>query len=195
MGILCITGFIILAGLLLPIKFSLRANNDNQLCVDIKVAYGWGFVSYNYYTHGCDNNAVIRVMGLVLRRIPLSTGDGRSKEKKKDKEGKDFKHRMRFKKLRPYGLNIIKDIFGLVIGKHAAARLKLGFDDPAYTGMVSGFMACAMGRFCERVQYVPDFSGENFEVDLHISGTIIPITLFFIGLKYCKLYLGGQLPA
>lgn len=190
MGILFTICFTILAALLLPIKFCLSADNSDGLYVRASISYGWGLMSYNYYARSHNSNIAIRVTGLTVRRISLPMTDKGPGTCEKKGRLSNFQ---RLKKLRPYALDIVGDTLGLVARRHIIARLKLGFDDPAYTGMVAGFIACTVARFYDKVQYIPDFSGENFEIDLHISGIIIPITLLFIGLKYCRLYFADQI--
>lgn len=181
----------VLIVLLLPVRLCLSADNVGELHMSLKISYGWGLISYDYVKHGSSGKPVFRVLGLSVHCFRRPEKDTPEQTRKKEEHSQELRW---FKKLRPYLPDIIRDLLNSIKKREASVRLKLGFEDPAYTGMAAGLMACITGRLGGVVRHVPDFSGENFEVDLRIFGVIIPITLLFIGIKYCTVYLWDQIP-
>ncbi|MDD3851765.1 MAG: DUF2953 domain-containing protein [Firmicutes bacterium] len=191
MGILLTIGLAVLIGLLLPVKLCLNAANDGELHIVFKVSYGFGFIAYDYNRHGRNGEAVVRVLGRPVQgsRPPEKDTPGQRGKKQEQPRGLRW-----LKKLRPYIPDITKDLVNSVMEREASVRIKLGFEDPAYTGMAAGLMSCITGGLGGKVQYIPDFSGENFELDLRIFGVIIPVALLFIGIKYLMVYLWDRIP-
>lgn len=181
----------VLVLLLLPVRLHISADNFGELCGAFKVSYGFRLISYDYSRHGSYSRSAVRVLGLTISGFGVSEKDT---SRKRDKKGVHSRELRWFRKLRPYLPGIIRDILYAIKGKEASVHLKLGFDDPAYTGMAAGLMSCVTGRLGETVRYTPDFSGENFEVDLRIYGVIIPIAMIFIGIKYLTIYLWDRIP-
>lgn len=199
MNIFCGILFGVLIILLLPIRFHLIANNIEGMYISFKVTYGLGLLSYTYKKDGeIYGQATAKVLG-----IPI---DGRHpKEAKEDVpvkkrgptkriKGKRFFQGLEsFRQLYPFIPKVVGSVLNSILGKQAFVRLKLGFEDPAYTGMVAGIMACITTYSAGFITYAPDFSGRNIEVDMGIKGTVIPIAILFIGINCCIFYVWNQI--
>jgi len=190
-GILAAIAIILLIILLLPIKFCVTADNTDGLIVESAVSYGQGLVSYTYGSCNTDNKAVVKLLGLPVYNFssrPCPDDPGKT-----DTIG-GFVQKIRARKRLLYLLpGIIRDTISAIIGKKVRIALKLGFEDPAYTGMAAGLAACIFSYCSGVLRYTPDFSGDSFEVDLYIKGVIIPLALILIGVKYGIVYIREQI--
>ncbi len=187
MGILSGIGITVLIVLVLPIRFSVTANNTEGLCADFYISYGLGLVSYVFNRRDGHNKSVVKVLGLSIYSF-CPDMDGRYSEQTDTIV--DLVRRLKTGKNQLACLKgMAVDTMGSIIGRKAGIVLKLGFEDPAYTGMAAGLISCIFSHHGGILQYTPDFSGENFEVDLYFKGVIIPIVLVFIGLKHGTVYL------
>ena len=186
MGMPCMMHAAVLIVLLLPLKLCLTVNNTRGLCIDGRATYGPGFISCFYRWNTIYNKTVVKVIGLPVYSLThREEGGGRAPESI-SRLISTIRARRKFLDYIP---GIARDTVKTAFGKKTVLKLKLGFEDPAYTGMAAGCMACILTYCGGTVQYTPDFSGKNFEVDLYIKGVIIPVVLVFIALKHGILYL------
>lgn len=188
MVIVCGVGIVLLIILLLPIRFSITANNTEGLVIGTRISYGRGLVSCSFGKGDADNEAVVKMFGLTVGRFSPADDDGQSDPLL----GVVARLKAR-KKLLVLLPDIIRDILDAVLGVKARMGIRLGFDDPAYTGMAAGLAAYALNYFGGILRYTPDFSGESFELDLYIKGAVIPLMLLLIGVKYGIIYLREQM--
>ena len=189
-GILCAAGIGLAVILILPIRFYVTADNTKGLVVDSNVSYGQGLVSCSFKRCDTSSKAVLKLLGLPVYRFPPA----------KDSQAVDagdvpgvierFKSRKKLLALLP---GLARDVIDSVIGRKTEIRLKLGFEDPAYTGMAAGLVACFFSCLSGVLQFTPDFSGDSFKMDLYIKGAVIPAVLVFIGIKYGIVYLREQI--
>jgi hypothetical protein len=171
--------------LLLPIRFCLAVNNARGLYIDGRVTYGPGFAACSYKASDGYQRTVVKVLGIpVYRFCPRKEDDGMQRVRI---TGVVYGMKAK-RKMLGYLPGIARDIMKTTIGREALLRLKIGFEDPAYTGMMAGFLACILTYFGGALQYTPDFSGKNFEVDLYLKGVIIPVVLIIIGARHGFLY-------
>ena len=189
-GILCAVGTGLLIILLLPIRFNVTADNTKGFVVDSNVTYGQGLVSRSFKRCDAGSKAVLRLLGLpVYRFLPAKDSQAADKSDVPGVMGR-LKSRKKLLALLP---GLTRDVFNSVIGRKAEIRLKLGFEDPAYTGMAAGLAACICSRLSGVLKFTPDFSGDSFEMDLYAKGAVIPAVLVFIGIKYGIVYLKEQI--
>lgn len=172
--------------LLLPIRVCLAVNNARGLYIDGRITYGPGFAACSYKAFDGHQRAVVKALGIPLYRFCPRKNDDDMQRERFTGVISGIKAK---RELLDYLPGIVRDVMKTTIGREALLRLKLGFEDPAYTGMAAGFLACIL-TYCGGVlQYTPDFSGRNFEVDLYLKGVIIPVVLIIIGARHGFLYL------
>ncbi|HZX45863.1 MAG TPA: hypothetical protein VFF83_01155 [Clostridia bacterium] len=190
LGVFWVLGAAVLIIMLIPVRLCLAVNNDHGMYIDGRVCYGAGLFCCRYYRHAGRGTTTFKALGLPLysSSFPKDREAGSGEEM----PGIISVYRTKRKFLK-YITGIARDTIKTAVGKRAVLRLKLGFEDPAYTGMAAGLMACISSYFRNALQYTPDFSGQNFEVDLYLKGVIIPLVLVFIGVKHGALYIGDRL--
>jgi len=172
--------------LLIPIRLCLAVNNSHGLYINGRACYGAGLFCCSY--HGQAGHCTMTFKALGLQLYSSSSVKDRPVVSGEETPGIISAYRSKRKYFK-YIPGLVRDIIKTTMGKQGTIRLKLGFEDPAYTGMAAGLMAC-ISAYCSGVlQYTPDFSGKNFEVDLYLKGVIIPIVLVFIGFKHGAVYI------
>lgn len=177
--------FFFLLVFLLPIGVNARLYNIGEFSLLIKASYAGGVLSYSRKGLGKGSETLFRLLGVVLYRKHKEDEDGNYKERDKGKDrGNTFSSCIRNKKFIGYLLRAVREVIKTTVMKKMRARLKLGFEDPAYTGITFGIISCFSILYGEALDFEPDFSGETLEVDFSFKGVIIPMVLAVIGIKY-----------
>lgn len=186
MGVFWVLGAASLIILLIPVRLCLAVNNSRGVYIDGRVCYGAGLFCCSYYGHAGHCITTFKALGLPLyssssvKDRPVGSGE--------ETPGIISAYRSKRKYFK-YIPGLVRDTIKTTLGKQGTLKLKLGFEDPAYTGMAAGLMACISAHCSGVLQYTPDFSGKNFEVDLYLKGVIIPVVLVFIGFKHGAVYI------
>ena len=185
-----VLGAAILIALLIPVRLCLAVNNNHGMYIDGRVCYGAGLFCCRYHGHAGHCTTTFKALGLPL--YSSFSDKDRSVESKEEIQGIISACRSKRKYFK-YLPGLVRDTIKATVGKKGTLRLRLGFEDPAYTGMAAGLMACISVHCSGVLQYTPDFSGKNFEVDLYLKGVIIPVVLVFIGFKHGTVYIRDRL--
>lgn len=163
------------------------------------MSYAWGMFWCSYDRQIENSSVTARFLGA---RVYSRAENAVNREKeKKERAGREKK----FFSSKPYTkfmLQVAKGVYGTAAAKSYQAKLRVGFEDPAYTGILYGMLYCIPAFLNGNVEFHPDFSGEALEVDLHFEGILIPAVVIMVFLKVlavlakerllCKVYKGGK---
>lgn len=162
--------------------------------LEARLAWGWGLLTATAGLNGSKKSFGIRLAGIALPVSRKKKAAVRAKKpvKKTGRRGK--RHGFSFsavstvlsRQFLAIVLAYLKRIFG-----SCRLRLRLsgvyGADDPALTGLLAGLAAALRSEhFSSGLE--ADFSGPVLDIDIEISGRIIPIAI--IGLTI-RLLLAG----
>ncbi len=171
-----------------PIFFNIQVSKYNGLVLGVKV--NWLFNAF--YCHiekrGSQNPvAIVKFLGL---KIPIE-GE-RAKKKKKIKKEKKFDFRTLLNK--PFLTKVfqfIKKALKHIVPQEFRVRLSYGFDNPANTGILCGFVALFSAYFSGYDIYLnPIFDREILEGELFLKGRLFcfVITYYILQLVLSKTF-------
>jgi len=174
----------------LPVRFRLGLSNSSRFCLKIHASYAWGMVCYNYDREIENSCTTARFFGARVYNRVRGTADRGKKEK--ERAGRE-KSPFRSKQYVRFMLRVGKGVYGTAVAKSYQAKLRVGFEDPAYTGMLCGMVYCIPAFLNGNVEFQPDFSGETLEVDLHFEGILIPAAVIMVILKVLAVFTKERL--
>jgi len=174
--IVCLSIF--MAILFVPIFFCIQASKNQKILFSVRINWFFSAVCCNFEKKENKELEIdVKILGI---RIKTKT----KKTKKKKKESK-----YNFKALiNKSFLSRIFKFMGKVL-KHIAirefrARIFYGFDDPADTGTLCGFIALFSSYFYGYdIKFNPFFDREIFEGELFLKGQIFCFVIIFYTLQ------------
>lgn len=170
--------------LLIPYEYFFEGRKYEELLIRMKISWFKGAVGFNYIKEQ-DNKAKMFV-NLFNIKIKLSKNKKDSKEEKKDKKEDGHRNYLdsRFLKC---AMTSLKKVLLHIKPKRFIFRARLGFEDPAITGM-----ACALTDIFyttlkgANIRFEPVFDDEIYEGECIIQGRVVLIVIAYIAFK---LYL------
>jgi len=170
--ILLIFLILLLAILFMPIIFHIHAIKTDSLYLLISIHCFFYAVSFNLEKKGNEKLTInVKVFGI---RIPVKVNESKEKERKKaKKEGKyNYKYLLNKAFLKKI-FQLIKKVLKHISPRRLKIRLKYGFDNPADTGILHGFITMFSHYFSEYdVKLTPVFDREIMEGEVFLKGRI-----------------------
>jgi len=186
--VICLS--IIILILFVPIFFHLQVSKYNDLIFCAKVS--WMFNAFYCYIEkkGSQKSvAIVRIFGLQIH-----LKEGRAKKKKKEKIKKEKKFDFRALLNKPFltkAFQFIKKVLKHILPREFRARLSYGFDNPANTGILCGFIALFSTYYSRYDIYLdPIFDQEILEGELFLKGRLLcfVITYYILQLVLSKTF-------
>lgn len=83
-------------------------------------------------------------------------------------------------------LRLFKDLFNAFRLKCFDVDITFGHSDPAYTGILTGFMHAIRGSFpaVKKVKFAPDFTGQVLDWNLKAEAYVIPVKIALPAVKF-----------
>ncbi len=181
---------VIILILFVPIFFRLQVSKYNDLILCVKVNWLFNALYCCIEKRGSQKPLVIvRILGL---KVPIEQERAQKKKKKKIKKEKKFD----FKALlnRPFltkDFNFIKKVLKHIVPQEFRVRLSYGFDNPANTGILCGFIALFSAYFSGYDIYLnPIFDQEILEGELFLKSRLFcfVITYYILQLVLSKTF-------
>lgn len=176
---------IIIVALLLPIDLSATYTNVGGYMLDIGLCYGWGIFSYFRGRSTGESGVRAKFLGInVYVRRSLTDAEV--------ERGDAVKGILDVYNKKEFIARILKagrDIYRISPEAGFSATLKVGLDDPAYTGMLSGLIASIYDLLGDWLSFEPDFSGPAFDVTARFNGRLIPVMVAAVLFKHGILYI------
>ena len=173
-----------------PIFFHLQVSKYNSLLLWIKVS--WLFNAFCCYIEKRGSQkpvAIVRILGL---KIPIERGRAQKKKKEKIKKEKKFDFKALLNK--PFLAKVFQFIIKVlkhIVPQEFRVRLSYGFDNPANTGILCGFIALFSAYFSGYDIYLnPIFDQEILEGELFLKGRLFSfvITYYILQLVLSKTF-------
>jgi len=188
--ILAICLILIMLVFFVPIFFHLQVSKYNSLLLWIKV--NWLFNAFYCHIEKRGNQkpvAIVRILGL---KIPIEREEAQKKKREKIKKEKKFNFRALLNK--PFLTKVfqfIKKILKHILPQEFRVRLSYGFDNPANTGILCGFIALFSTYFSQYdICLNPIFDQEILEGELFLKGRLFcfVITYYILQLVLSKTF-------
>ena len=186
--LICLSVIILI--LFVPIFFHLQVSKYNDLILWAKV--NWLFNAfYCHIKKEGDQNLVIilKIFGLQIH-----LKEGRTKKKKKEKIKKEKKFDFKALLNKPFltkAFQFIKKVLKYIVPQEFRVRLSYGFDNPANTGILCGFIALFSTYYSRYDIYLdPIFDQEILEGELFLKSRLFcfVITYYILQLVLSKTF-------
>jgi len=173
-----------------PIFFNIQVSKYNGLVLWVKV--NWLFNTLYCYIEKRGSQkpvAIVRILGL---KIPIEREEAQKKKKEKIKKEKKYDFRALLNK--PFLTKVfqfIKKVLKHIVPQEFRARLSYGFDNPANTGILCGFIALFSAYYSGYdICLDPIFDQEILEGELSLKGRLLcfVITYYVLQLVLSKTF-------
>ena len=118
----------------------------------------------------------INIFKTRLKSIKNRLGQFDKKKKKIFKSIKDEKNRLAIKILFKLLIKLLKHI----LPQRVKGRVEFGFEDPATTANIVGYISLLHPKYYKRVEIIPVFNNEIIDINLDIRGRIQLIYILYI---------------
>lgn len=178
-AIIIILAFFALLVLLSPVKINLNSSRAREE-IDGFFSFGWIMFLLRYTFK--DKKAEIQVFGRSVIRLPNKEKSPEFKEFRKSRPAKKSKKKLHlggiFSLLRPM-LRLFKELICSFKLKCFDIEFTFGLKDPAYTGVMVGFLSSILGYLQKRqtIRWSVDFTKPILEWNLKVVADIKPIQI------------------
>lgn len=118
----------------------------------------------------------INIFKIRLKSIKKRLGQFDKKKKKIFKSIKDEKNRLAIKILFKLLIKLLKHI----LPQRVKGRVEFGFEDPATTANIVGYISLLHPKYYKRVEIIPVFNNEIIDINLDIRGRIQLVYILYI---------------
>jgi len=187
--ILMICLLLIILILFVPIFFHLQVNKYNELILWVKINWLFNAIYCHIKKEGDQNLAII----LKIFGVQIHLKEGKV-EKKKEKIIKEKKFDFRALLNQPFltkAFQFIKKVLKHILPQEFRVRFSYGFDNPANTGILCGFIALFSTYYSRYDIYLdPIFDQEILEGELFLKGRLFcfVITYYILQLVLSKTF-------
>jgi hypothetical protein len=181
--VICLSVIILI--LFVPIFFHLQVSKYNDLILWAKVNWLFNAIYCHIKKEGDQNLVII----LKIFGLQIYLKEGRAKKKKKEKK---YYFKALFNK--PFltkAFQFIKRVLKHIVPQEFRVRLSYGFDNPANTGILCGFIALFSAYFSGYDIFLnPIFDQEILEGELFLKGRLFcfVITYYILQLVLSKTF-------
>jgi len=188
--ILAICLILIMLVFFVPIFFHLQVSKYNSLLLWIKV--NWLSNVFYCYIEKRGNQkpvAIVRILGI---KIPIEREEAQKRKKEKIKKEKKYDLKALLNK--PFLTKVFQFIIKVlkhIVPQEFRVRLSYGFDNPAHTGILCGFVALFSTYFSGNdICLDPIFDQEILEGELFLKGRLFGfvITYYVLQLVLSKTF-------
>ncbi|MCX9082248.1 MAG: DUF2953 domain-containing protein [Candidatus Methanoperedens sp.] len=175
-----------LAILLAPMTISINSANSGGK-IDGFFSFCWIMLMFRYKIK--DKETEILILGRRVVRLLYKEKSQKSKDIKKSgsiKKSKKILHLgYMFDLSRPM-LRLFKDLIHAFRLKYLNMDLTFGFNDPAHTGILAGFLQSIFGSFqaAQSIRWRVDFTRSVLEWDMKAEAAIMPIHIFLHMIRF-----------
>jgi hypothetical protein len=186
--LICLSVIILI--LFVPIFFHLQVNKYNDLILWAKVNWLFNAIYCDVKKEGDQNLVII----LKIFGLPIHLKEGRAQKKKKEKIKKEKKFNSKALLNQPFltkAFQLIKKVLKHILPQEFRVRLSYGFDNPANTGILCGFIALFSTYYSGYDIYLdPIFDQEILEGELSLKGRLFcfVITYYVLQLVLSKTF-------
>ena len=188
--ILAICLSVIILVLFVPIFFHLQVRKYNDLVLCVKVNWLFNAIYCHIKKEGDQNLVII----LKIFGLQIHLKEERAKKKKKEKIKKEKKFDFRALLNKPFLTKVfqfIKKVLKHIVPQEFRVRLSYGFDNPANTGILCGFIALFSTYYSRYDIYLdPIFDQEILEGELFLKSRLFcfVITYYILQLVLSKTF-------
>jgi hypothetical protein len=188
--ILAICLILIMLVFFVPIFFNIQISKYNGLVLWVKV--NWLFNTFYCSIEKKESQKPVAIVKILGLKIPIERE--RAKKKKKGKIKKEKKFDFRALLNQPFLTKVfqfIKKALKHIVPQEFRVRLSYGFDNPAHTGILCGFIALFSTYFSGYDIYLnPIFDQEILEGELFLKGRLFGfvITYYILQLILSKTF-------
>ena len=186
--VICLSVIILI--LFVPIFFHLQVSKYNDLILWAKVNWLFNVIYCHVKKEGDQNPEII----LKIFGLPIHLKEERAQKKKKEKIKKEKKYDFRVLLNKPFLTKVfqfIKKVLKHIVPQEFRARLSYGFDNPANTGILCGFIALFSAYYSGYdICLDPIFDQEILEGELSLKGRLLcfVITYYVLQLVLSKTF-------
>jgi hypothetical protein len=181
--VICLSVIILI--LFVPIFFHLQVSKYNDLILWAKVNWLFNAIYCHIKKEGDQNLVII----LKIFGLQIYLKEGRAKKKKKEK--KYYFKALLNKPFLTKAFQFIKRVLKHIVPQEFRVRLSYGFDNPANTGILCGFIALFSAYFSGYDIFLnPIFDQEILEGELFLKGRLFcfVITYYILQLVLSKTF-------
>ncbi len=188
--ILAICLSVIILVLFVPIFFHLQVRKYNDLVLCVKV--NWLFIPFYCCIEKRGSQKPVTIVRILGLKVPIERERAKKKKKEKIKKEKKFDFRALLNK--PFLTKVfqfIKKVLKHIVPQEFRVRLSYGFDNPANTGILCGFIALFSAYFSGYdICLNPVFDQEILEGELFLKGRLFcfVITYYILQLVLSKTF-------
>ena len=156
--------------LLFPITIRARSSGSEGI-IDGSISISWLILAIQYELKDKQTDILILGRTLIHRQY-----------KEKPPETKDIKKSVKSRSIPPVKnfiplirplMQLIRDLLSIFKFRHFELDTVYGLEDPAYTGMLTGYMHALPGKY--NISFTPDFTQPVLDWDLDLATAFTPI--------------------
>jgi len=188
--ILAICLILVILIFFVPIFFNIQISKYNGLVLWVKV--NWLFNAFYCYIEKKESQKPVAIVKFLCLKIPIERERAQKKKREKIKKEKKFDFRALLNK--PFLTKVfqfIKKVLKHIVPQEFRVRLSYGFDNPAHTGILCGFIALFSAYFSGYDIFLdPIFDQEILEGELFLKGRVFGfvITYYILQLILSKTF-------
>ncbi|MCD4767873.1 MAG: DUF2953 domain-containing protein [Methanosarcinales archaeon] len=167
MGIVIV---MIIVVLLFPITIRARSSGSEGI-IDGSISISWLILAIQYELK--DKQTDILILGRTLVHRQYKEKPPETKDIKKSVKSRSIPSVKNFTPLIRPLMQLIRDLLSIFKLRHFELDTVYGLEDPAYTGMLTGYMHALPGKY--NISFTPDFTQPVLDWDLDLATAFTPI--------------------
>ncbi len=173
--IVSIIALMVLAVLLFPIKISFNSVRSEGI---IDGSFGISWIIFLFIYSMKEKELKIHIFGRSISRHVSTQRKPQVKTERKRKKSGKIPPVKDFLNITGPLLRLFKDFIYAFRIKYFDIEVKFGLNEPAYTGIITGFMhALGLSRLRHNIRWTPDFTGQALYWDVNGEVALIPVRL------------------
>jgi DUF2953 family protein len=169
MGIVIV---IIIVVLLFPVTIRARSSGSEGI-IDGSLSISWLILAIQYELK--DKQTDILILGRTLIHRQYKEKPPETKDIKKSVKSRSIPPVKNFTPLISPLMRLIRDLLSIFKFRHFELDTVYGLEDPAYTGMLTGYLHALSGQY--NISFTPDFTQPVLDWDLDLATAFTPIAV------------------
>lgn len=169
MGIVIV---MIIVVLLFPVTIRARSSGSEGI-IDGSLSISWLILAIQYELK--DKQTDILILGRTLIHRQYKEKPPETKDIKKSVKSRSIPQVKNFTPLIRPLMRLIRDLLSIFKFRHFELDTVYGLEDPAYTGMLTGYLHALSGKY--NISFRPDFTQPVLDWDLDLATAFTPIAI------------------
>lgn len=162
----------IIVVLLFPVTIRARSSGSEGI-IDGSLSISWLILAIQYELK--DKQTDILILGRTLIHRQYKEKPPETKDINKSVKSRSIPQVKNFTPLIGPLMRLIRDLLSIFKFRHFELDTVYGLEDPAYTGMLTGYLHALSGQY--NISFTPDFTQPVLDWDLDLATAFTPIAI------------------